>query len=199
MGLGIGECDEARRQARCAGGGSICYNAVQKYLREQTRLGIPALLHEESLHGLVAPDATSFPQAIALGATFDPDLRRASRSDRGCTPGTRPWWVEHVLLAPVLDVARDPRWGRIEETYGEDPYLTTQIGVAATFGLQGRRAADAPIDSQHRDGDREAPDGTRPAGGRAQHRPGKRVPACPARSLSSAVRSGGAAGGGSRA
>ena len=121
-------------------------NAIQKYLVGQTRLGIPALVHEEALHGLVAPGATSFPQAIAMAATFDPELVQdvfsiAARQarDRG---------VNHVL-APVLDVARDPRWGRIEETYGEDPYLVSRIGVSAIRGLQGRRSADEPIDSRH--------------------------------------------------
>jgi beta-glucosidase len=121
--------------------------AIQKFLVEKTRLGIPALLHEESLHGLVAPGATSFPQAIALAATFDPALVEAvftvaARQARGRG-------VQHVL-APVVDVARDPRWGRIEETYGEDPYLTARLGVAAVLGLQGRRAsADAPVDGEH--------------------------------------------------
>jgi beta-glucosidase len=121
-------------------------NAIQKFLVEETRLGIPALLHEEALHGFVAPGGTSFPQAIALAATFDPDLieeifavvARQSRA-RG---------VQHVL-APVLDVARDPRWGRIEETYGEDPYLVTRMGVAAVEGFQGRRKPDGPIDAAH--------------------------------------------------
>ena len=119
-------------------------NALQKFLVEQTRLGIPAILHEEGLHGFVAPGATSFPQAIALAATFDPTLvedvftvdARQMRA-RG---------VQHVL-APVVDVARDPRWGRIEETYGEDTYLVTRMGVASVNGLQGRRPSpDAPID-----------------------------------------------------
>jgi beta-glucosidase len=121
-------------------------NAIQKFLVTQTRLGIPALLHEEALHGFVAPAATSFPQAIALAATFDPALvedvfavtARQARA-RG---------VQHVL-APVLDVARDPRWGRFEETYGEDPYLVTRLGVAAINGFQGRRSAQAPIDAEH--------------------------------------------------
>ncbi|HXX70630.1 MAG TPA: glycoside hydrolase family 3 N-terminal domain-containing protein [Polyangiaceae bacterium] len=121
-------------------------NAIQKYLVGETRLGIPALVHEEALHGLVAPGATSFPQAIALAATFDPKLVQdvfsvAARQarDRG---------VNHVL-APVLDVARDPRWGRFEETYGEDPYLVSRVGVAAVRGLQGRRSGDEPIDARH--------------------------------------------------
>jgi beta-glucosidase len=109
-------------------------NAAQHWAVEHTRLGIPILMHEESLHGYVARDATSFPQAIALAGTWDPDLvtrvfsvaAREARA-RGAT----------LVLAPVVDVARDPRWGRIEETYGEDPYLVTQMGLAAVRGFQG--------------------------------------------------------------
>ena len=103
-------------------------------------------MHEEALHGLVAPGGTSFPQAIGLAATFDPELLEqiftvAARQARARG-------VQHVL-APVIDVARDPRWGRIEETYGEDPYLVTRMGVAAIHGFQGRQAAGAPVDAQH--------------------------------------------------
>ena len=121
-------------------------NAIQRFLVEGTRLGIPALLHEEALHGFVAPDGTSFPQAIALGATFDPELVEnvftvAARQSRARG-------VQHIL-APVLDVARDPRWGRIEETYGEDTFLVTRMGVAAVRGFQGRRAPNGPIDAEH--------------------------------------------------
>ena len=109
-------------------------NAAQHWAVEHTRLGIPILMHEESLHGYVARDATSFPQAIALASTWNPDLvsrvfsvaAREARA-RGTT----------LVLAPVVDVARDPRWGRIEETYGEDPYLVTQMGLAAVRGFQG--------------------------------------------------------------
>lgn len=121
-------------------------NAIQKYLVRETRLGIPALVHEEALHGLVAPGATSFPQAIALAATFDPPL--VERAFGIAARQARERGVNHVL-APVLDVARDPRWGRIEETYGEDPYLVGRIGVSAILGLQGRRSADEAIDARH--------------------------------------------------
>jgi beta-glucosidase len=109
-------------------------DAAQHWALEHTRLGIPILMHEESLHGYVARGATSFPQAIALASTWDPNLvaqvfsvaAREARA-RGAT----------LVLAPVVDVARDPRWGRIEETYGEDPYLVTQMGLAAIRGFQG--------------------------------------------------------------
>jgi beta-glucosidase len=122
-------------------------NAVQKFLVEETRLGIPAILHEEGLHGFVAPGTTSFPQAIALAATFDPAL-----VEDVFTVAARQMRARGVqqVLAPVLDVARDPRWGRIEETYGEDTYLVTRMGIAAVNGFQGRRTSpDAPIDEAH--------------------------------------------------
>ncbi len=112
-------------------------NALQHYA-EHTRLGIPIMFHEEGLHGYVALGATSFPQAIALASSWDPALVRAvnvvtarEMRARGVTEG----------LTPVVDVARDPRWGRIEETFGEDPYLVGELGVAAVEGLQGEGKA----------------------------------------------------------
>lgn len=109
-------------------------NALQRYQMTQTRLGIPILFHEEGLHGYAAVGATSFPQAIALASSWDPDMvRRVNAvtareiSARGVT----------LALTPVVDIARDPRWGRIEETFGEDPYLVGEMGVAAVEGLQG--------------------------------------------------------------
>ena len=146
MGHGIGEVTRPgdKHDAREA---TELANAIQKFLVEETRLGIPAILHEEALHGLVGPGATSFPQAIALAATFDPGL--AEEVFTVAARQTRARGVSQVL-APVVDVARDPRWGRIEETYGEDPYLVARMGVAAVNGLQGRRkSADAPIDAAH--------------------------------------------------
>ncbi len=142
---GIGEVTRPsdRHDARAA---LVFANEVQKYLVEKTRLGIPAILHEEALHGFDAPGGTSFPQAIALAATFDPAL--AEQIFTVAARQARARGVQHVL-APVVDVARDPRWGRIEETYGEDPVLVTRMGVAAVRGFQGRRAADAPIDGGH--------------------------------------------------
>jgi beta-glucosidase len=108
-------------------------NAIQRFLVEETRLGIPALLHEETLHGLLARGATSFQQSIGAAAAFDPELVEAVAAvirRRMLAIGAR------VALAPVLDVTRDPRWGRIEETYGEDPYLATVLGCAYVRGLQ---------------------------------------------------------------
>ncbi|HYI22163.1 MAG TPA: glycoside hydrolase family 3 N-terminal domain-containing protein, partial [Candidatus Limnocylindrales bacterium] len=102
-------------------------NAIQHLLITETRLGIPALIHEECLHGLMAIDAPSFQQSIGAAATFDPDLVEAMATTirrRMLATGAR------QALGPVLDVTRDPRWGRIEETYGEDPYLAAALGAA---------------------------------------------------------------------
>jgi beta-glucosidase len=109
-------------------------NAVQQWMIEETRLGIPTLFHEEGLHGFQARYATSFPQSIALASTFDPEL--LERIYAITAREIRVRGVHHVL-SPVVDVALDPRWGRIEETFGEDPYLVSRLGVAAIRGFQG--------------------------------------------------------------
>src|SRR4030042_23756 len=109
-------------------------NAIQKFFIENSRLGIPVIFHEECLHGHAAVDATSFSQPIGLGATFNPDLVRRlfeMTAEEARARGT------HQALTPVVDVAREPRWGRVEETYGEDPYLVARLGVAAVRGFQG--------------------------------------------------------------
>lgn len=111
-------------------------NAVQRFFIENTRLGIPVIFHEECLHGHAAIGGTSFPQPIALGATFNPALVErifATTAEEARSRGT------HQALAPVVDVVRDPRWGRTEETYGEDPYLVSRMGIAAVRGFQGDR------------------------------------------------------------
>src|SRR6184192_3464311 len=115
-------------------------NAIQRWVKDTTRLGIPVLFHEEALHGLEAEQATSFPQAIALASTWNPELveRVFAAAAEARARGV------HQVLAPVVDVARDPRWGRIEETYGEDPYLAARIGVAAVRGFQGTEAVVGP-------------------------------------------------------
>ena len=118
-------------------------NAIQKYLTEKTRLGIPGFVFGEAVHGFMSPGATSFPQAIALGGTWDPALLEqifTATALEASARGTR------QVLSPVLDLARDPRWGRTEECYGEDPYLVAQMAKAAIFGLQGRAPA---IDQHH--------------------------------------------------
>ena len=114
---------------------ALCINGIQKYMLEKTRLGIPVLMFNEALHGLMVPGATSFPQAIALGSTWDTTLVEqvfAFAALEGRSRGTR------QVLSPVLDLARDPRWGRTEECYSEDPYLVSRLGMAAVFGFQGR-------------------------------------------------------------
>ena len=107
---------------------------AQKWAMENTRLGIPVLFHEESLHGFAAKDATAFPQSIGLASTWDPDLVREINDLIAGEVRAR---GVHLVLSPVVDVARDPRWGRIEETFGEDPYLVGEMGVAAVEGLTG--------------------------------------------------------------
>ncbi len=109
-------------------------NQIQKYLIENTRLGIPAVIHEECCSGYMTRGATVFPQAIGVASTWDPELTQAMgdviRQQMRAVGA-------HHALAPVLDVARDARWGRTEETFGEDPYLTARLGVAYIKGIQG--------------------------------------------------------------
>ena len=109
-------------------------NAIQKWVKNNTRLGIPVLFHDECLHGHVALKGTSFPQAIALASTWDPELVESVFSATAYEVRSR---GSQQCLTPVLDIARDPRWGRTEETYGEDPYLGSHIAVAAVRGFQG--------------------------------------------------------------
>jgi beta-glucosidase len=111
-------------------------NAIQKFFLENSRLGIPVMFHEECLHGHAAPDGTSFPQPIALGATFNPALVEDLFTMTALEARLR---GAHHALTPVVDVAREPRWGRVEETYGEDPYLVSRLGIAAVKGFQGDR------------------------------------------------------------
>ncbi len=109
-------------------------NDIQKFFLENTRLGIPVVFHEECLHGHAAVDGTSFPQPIGLGATFDPELVRRLYEMTALEARAR---GTHQALTPVVDVAREPRWGRVEETFGEDPYLVSRMGIAAVLGFQG--------------------------------------------------------------
>lgn len=118
-------------------------NAIQKYMLEKSRLGVPIFAFGEAVHGFMATGATSFPQAIALGSTWDTALVEqvfTAAALEASARGTR------QVLSPVLDLAREPRWGRTEECYSEDPYLVSQIGKAAIFGLQGRGPS---IDRHH--------------------------------------------------
>ncbi len=110
-------------------------NAIQHHLVENTRLGIPSLFHEETCHGLKARGTTIFPIPPALGSTWDPDLIEQVYAVAGREVRLR---GATVALSPVLDLARDPRWGRVEEFFGEDPYLVARMGIASVRGQQGR-------------------------------------------------------------
>ncbi len=109
-------------------------NTIQRFLINETRLGIPAILHEESCAGYITLGGTTFPQIIGLTSTWQPELCAAMADEirtQLLATGAR------QSLAPVLDIGRDPRWGRIEETFGEDPLLAAQFGMAYIRGLQG--------------------------------------------------------------
>ena len=119
-------------------------NLLQKYFVEKTRLGIPCIFTGEALHGISYPGATSFPMPIALGATFDPETTHAVGHAIG--KETRTLGITEIL-APNLDLAREVRWGRIEETFGEDTYLSSQMAYAIITGEQnhGDMTRDAAI------------------------------------------------------
>jgi len=107
--------------------------AEQRRLQRETRLGIPAIVHEECLTGLAAWRAATYPTPLAWGASFDPALVEEMAREVG--ESMRALGV-HQGLAPVLDVVRDPRWGRVDECVGEDPYLVGTVGTAYVRGLQ---------------------------------------------------------------
>ena len=109
-------------------------NKIQKYLIEETRLGIPALFVDEGQHGVMRPESTVFPQAIGLACSWDPELFEEVYRIIAYEMRSR---GTHHALSPVIDVCREPRWGRVEETYGEDPYLNGVLSCAAVKGLQG--------------------------------------------------------------
>jgi beta-glucosidase len=135
IGNGIGQI------TRLAGGTNLdqrsvaaLANGIQRFLVEKTRLGIPAMIHEECLHGLLARESVCFPQSIGQAATWEPGLVEKMAGYLGRELRSA---GAHQGLAPVVDITRDPRWGRVEETYGEDPYLAAAMGVAYIRGLQG--------------------------------------------------------------
>lgn len=116
-------------------------NSTQRYFVEKTRLGIPMIPFDEALHGLVRNGATSLPQAIALAATWDPDLVKLAVghvAEECKVRGIR------QILSPVINLATDVRWGRTEETYGEDPFLTTQMGLAFVSAFESRGIVTTP-------------------------------------------------------
>ncbi|MCA9949527.1 MAG: glycoside hydrolase family 3 C-terminal domain-containing protein [Anaerolineales bacterium] len=115
--------------------GARLANRIQQYLIENTRLQIPAIVHEECCSGYMARNATCFPQIIGLASTWEPNLTRKMAAvvrQQMKSAGA------HQGLSPLLDVVRDPRWGRVEETFGEDPYLVSLNGVNFVEGLQGQ-------------------------------------------------------------
>ena len=143
LALGIGQITRA--------GGSTIFdpvssaraaNSIQRYLVNETRLGIPAIIHEECCSGYMALGGTVFPQMIGLASTFQPGL--AQEMTNTIRLQMRAVGA-HQGLAPVLDVARDPRWGRLEETFGEDPTLVSQFGMAYVRGLQGVSLKEAGV------------------------------------------------------
>ena len=116
-------------------------NNIQKFFVEQTRLGIPIIPFDEALHGLMREGATAFPQAIGLAATWDTKLMHEIATAIGKETKLR--GIRHILT-PVINLANDVRWGRTEETYGEDPYLTSQMGLAFVSAFEKQNIVTTP-------------------------------------------------------
>src|ERR1700754_3862420 len=133
MKYGIGQIARQRERKGPREGAEFA-NAVQKWLLENTRLGIPAIFHDEILHGQMAQGSTSFPQPLALACSWDTELITKVFTAGALETRAR---GSHQVLGPNLDLAREPRWGRTEETYGEDPYLVSRMGVAVIKAIQG--------------------------------------------------------------
>ena len=110
-------------------------NAVQKFVLENTRLGIPVIFHAEGAHGYLSPEANSFPIPIGMACSWDEEMMERIYSVVSAEMRSR--GVEQALT-PVVDICRDPRWGRTDETLGEDPFLNGRLGIAMVRGLQGR-------------------------------------------------------------
>jgi beta-glucosidase len=121
-------------------------NLFQAWVVKNTRLGIPIMFHGEALHGAVRAGATSFPAAVALGSTWDPELLEKMFTEVALESRAS---GNVLVLAPVLDLSRDPRYGRVEEMYSEDPYLVGQLGTAAVRGLQGLKSDSDRLDENH--------------------------------------------------
>ncbi|MCL2594938.1 MAG: glycoside hydrolase family 3 protein, partial [Promicromonosporaceae bacterium] len=142
LGHGIGHISNVAMVGSSPQGIAQTCIAIQRFLVNNTRLGIPAVFHAEALNGIVAPGFTSFPTAIALAATWNPEaVQKMAEIIRRQMKAVG---LRHAL-SPVLDLARDARWGRIHETYGEDVYLTSALGVAFIKGMQGEDLADGVI------------------------------------------------------
>ena len=129
------------RNSFTSDGTAISADDIQRHFVENSRLGIPVILFEEALHGLIQPGATSFPQAIGLAATFNTELMREVADAMAAECRAR--GIRQVL-SPVVNIADDVRWGRVEETYGEDPYLTAELGVAFVSGFESAGVITTP-------------------------------------------------------
>jgi beta-glucosidase len=116
-------------------------NSIQRYFVEKTRLGIPIIAFDESLHGLVREGATSFPQSIGLASTFDTAIVREVAAAIAIETKSR---GIRQILSPVINIASDVRWGRVEETYGEDPFLTSAMAVAYVSAFEKRGIITTP-------------------------------------------------------
>jgi beta-glucosidase len=114
--------------------GAALADLVQRHVVERSRLGIPTLFVEEVPHGVMALDGTVLPVNLAIGATWDPDLYERAAAHAAAELRAR---GGHVALVSALDIARDPRWGRTEECFGEDPYLAGRLTEALVRGMQG--------------------------------------------------------------
>ncbi len=130
-------------------------NSIQHYFVEKSRLGIPIIFFDEALHGLMRSGATAFPQSIALAATFDTVLM--TKVSVAIAEECKAWGIRQVL-SPVVNLATDVRWGRVEETYGEDPYLASQMGVAYVKSFENMGIITTPkhFVVNHGDGGRDS-------------------------------------------
>ncbi|MDR1937874.1 MAG: glycoside hydrolase family 3 C-terminal domain-containing protein [Tannerellaceae bacterium] len=130
-------------------------NEIQKFFVEETRLGIPIIPFDEALHGLIRRGASIFPQAIGLAASFDTAM--VSRVATAIAHESKSRGIRQIL-SPVVNLATDPRWGRVEETYGEDPYLSARMGVAfvSSFEQMGVITSPKHFVANHGDGGRDS-------------------------------------------
>ena len=120
---------------------SAIFDKLQHYMIEETRLGIPILIAAEGIQGILQNNSTLFPHSLAQGSTFNPqliELMASAAADEARAMGIR------QVLSPVLDIARDLRWGRVEETYGEDPFLIAEMGISFVNGYQRKGVACMP-------------------------------------------------------
>ncbi len=140
FGLQVG-ADTALAPAEAARAHAAKINAIQRHLVERTRLGVPMIPFDEALHGLMREGATVLPQAIAMAATFDSGL--VARAQASVAREVRARGIRQVL-SPVVNIATDVRWGRVEETFGEDPFLSSVMGRAFVRAFEGAGIVTTP-------------------------------------------------------